>query len=90
MGHWKAELDALVAETRSFTSAIHEELARPAPQPKESIERIGLKPLDYGGSERDEILKRVQNFRTHQQRFIQEREEFAASMLFKLKPLTKS
>ncbi len=90
MGHWKAELDALVAETTAFASSIQEELARPAPQPKQSVERIGLKPLDYGGSERDEILKRVQNFKTHQQRFIREREEFAASMLSKIRPLTKS
>ncbi len=90
MSDWKGELDGLVAEVTAFTSSISEELARPRPQPKETVERIGLKPLDFGGDERDEILKRVQNFKAHQQRFIREREEYAASMLRKIKPLSKS
>jgi hypothetical protein len=88
MRDWKAEVDALVAETMAFAKSVDDELRRPAPQPREYIERIGLKPLDYGGSERDEILKRVATFRAHQQRFAREREDYAVSTLRKVKPLS--
>lgn len=42
---------------------------------------MGLDPLDWGGSEREEIKKRVADFRAHQERFMKEREEFAVSVL---------
>jgi hypothetical protein len=35
----------------------------------------------YGGSERDEIRKRVENFRKQKERFSREREEYASSIL---------
>lgn len=81
MSHWKSDLDSLVAETMAFAKSI----TRSTPRPKEEVDRIGLKPLDYNGNERNEILRRVQNFKAHQQRFAQEREEYAASMLRKMR-----
>lgn len=80
-GDWKAQLNALVTETKAYTESLNWEAGRPRAQPPEVVERIGLNPLDYGGSERDEIRKRVENFRKHQERFSREREEYAASIL---------
>jgi hypothetical protein len=51
---------------------------------RETIDGIGLRPPDFGGAEREEINKRVQSFRAHQQRLIREREEYAASILQKM------
>jgi hypothetical protein len=45
------------------------------------VERVGLKPMDWGGPEREEISRRVANFKAHQQRFMREREDYAASVL---------
>ncbi|WP_377827450.1 hypothetical protein ACFKHW_21235 [Bradyrhizobium lupini] len=80
-GDWKAQFDALVTETKAHTEALNWEARRPRAQPREAVERIGLNPLDYGGSERDEIRKRVENFRKHQEQFSREREEYASSIL---------
>lgn len=88
-GDWKAQLDALVTETKAHTEALNWEAERPRAQPREAVERIGLNPLDYGGSERDEIRKRVENFRKHQDRFSREREEYAASILRTVNPVAK-
>lgn len=85
MSEWKSELDALVAENMAFVNSLEVKAERPRPQPREAVERVGLKPLDYGGNERDEIRKRVESFKKHQERFTREREEFAASMLRSLK-----
>ncbi|WP_298873182.1 hypothetical protein [uncultured Bradyrhizobium sp.] len=86
MGHWKSELDTLLAETLAFSAAIRDQMAQPSPKYKEEIERIGLKPLDYGGQEREEIVKRVQSFKAHQEKFAREREEYAAAKLSPIKP----
>ena len=75
MADWKADRDALVNETMALAKGIsHERLL-----PREMAERIGLKPMDWGGPEREEISRRVANFKAHQQRFIREREDHAAS-----------
>lgn len=83
MVHWRAELDALVTETMAFAKSINAEAERSVPPPPE---RIALTPLDYGGSEREEILTRVEAFKAHQQRLIREREEYAVSLLRNIKP----
>ncbi|WP_240543285.1 hypothetical protein [Bradyrhizobium canariense] len=44
---------------------------------------------DYGGSERDEIRKRVERFKAHQERFMREREEHAEALLRRIRPITK-
>lgn len=89
MSEWKSELDALVAKTMALVNSPEARPEGPRPQPREAVERVGLKPLDYGGNERDEIRKRVESFKKHQERFTREREEFAASILRNLKPLLK-
>ncbi|WP_256808138.1 hypothetical protein [Bradyrhizobium sp. Bra64] len=90
MSDWKSDLDAFVTETMAFAKSVKIEVDRPQPQPKEVVERIGLNQLDYGGKERDEIKKRVESFRVHQERFIREREDYAASMLRRINPVTKA
>lgn len=49
------------------------------------MERLGLKQLDVGGTEREEIMKLVRSFKAHQQRLIREREEYALSILSKMR-----
>jgi hypothetical protein len=77
MADWKADRDALVNETMALAKGISHE----RPLPKEMVERAGLKPMDWGGPEREEISRRVANFKAHQQRFMREREDYAASVL---------
>lgn len=90
MYDWKSELDALVAETMAFTRSLKVEIERPRPQPKEVAERVEYSEPDYGGSERDQIRKRVESFKAHQERFMREREEYADSLLRRIRPITKS
>jgi hypothetical protein len=77
MADWKSDFDALVNETIAFAKGISHE----RPLPREVVERVGPKPMDWGGPEREEISRRVVNFKAHQQRFIREREDYAASVL---------
>ncbi|TYO61385.1 hypothetical protein FXV83_38380 [Bradyrhizobium hipponense] len=90
MHDWKSELDALVAETMAFAKSVKVEIERPPSQPIEIDERGGLSVLDYGTSERDEIRKRVESFKAHQERFMREREQYADSLLRRIRPITKS
>ena len=82
MSNWKIALDAPVKETTASTST---GIGRERPLPREMVERIGLKLPDFGSRERDEIKRRVQKFRALQQRLIREREEYAASILSKMR-----
>ncbi|MFB6451152.1 hypothetical protein [Bradyrhizobium tunisiense] len=88
MHDWKSELDALVAETMAFAKSLKVEIERPRPHPKVVDERVGLSLPDYGASERDEIRKRVECFKAHQERFMREREEYADSLLRRIRPIT--
>ncbi|MFK4485014.1 hypothetical protein [Bradyrhizobium sp. USDA 336] len=88
MHDWKSELDALVAETMAFAKSLKVEIERPRPPPKEAVDRGSLSVADYGGSERDEIRKRVESFKAHQERFMREREEYADSLLRRIRPIT--
>jgi hypothetical protein len=85
MGDWKIELDALVKQTTAFASNVGDNIGRERPSPREMVQRIGAKPPDLSSPEREEIIKRVQSFRAHQQRLIKEREEYAASILLKMR-----
>lgn len=87
MHDWKSELDALVAETTAFARSLKIEIERP--QPNEAVAQATSSRPDYGGSERDEIKKRVESFKAHQERFMREREEYADSLLRRIKPITK-
>ncbi len=90
MHDWKSELDALVAETTAFAKSLKVEIEGPRSLPKEAIERSGLSAPDYGGSEREEIKKRVESFKAHQKRFMREREEFANSLLRRIRPIKEA
>ncbi|MCD9824062.1 hypothetical protein [Bradyrhizobium japonicum] len=90
MYDWKSELDALVAETMAFTRSLKVEIEPPRPQPKEVAERVEYSEPGYGVSERDQIRKRVESFKAHQERFMREREEYADSLLRRIRPITKS
>jgi hypothetical protein len=72
---WKANLDALVEETMAFAESVRVErmMLRTVVEPNR------VPSVNWTGSEREEIGRRVANFRAHQQRFIREREDYAAS-----------
>jgi hypothetical protein len=76
MADWNADLDALVNETIALAKGISHQ----RPLPREMVERVGLKPMDLGGPEREEISRRVANFKAHQQRFMREREDYGLTM----------
>jgi hypothetical protein len=79
--NWQAELDALVQETMRLTkSAGIEPLI-----PRTVIEPNRMPPVNLNNSERDQIQQRVANFKAHQERFAREREDFAASLLQKMR-----
>ena len=81
MTNWQAELDALVQETMRLTnSAGIEPLI-----PRTVIEPNRMPPVNLNNSERDQIRQRVANFKAHQERFAREREDFAASLVKKMR-----
>jgi hypothetical protein len=74
MVDWKTELDALVEETTAFAKSI-----RVDPMPRTIVEPNRIPAVKGIESEREEIRQRVANFKAHQQRFIRERKDYAAS-----------
>jgi len=72
---WKANLDALVEETMAFAKSVRVE----PPIPRAVVEPNRMPSVNWMESEREEIRRRVANFKAHQQRFIREREDYAAS-----------
>ncbi|MBP0111032.1 hypothetical protein [Bradyrhizobium vignae] len=90
MRDWKSELDALVAEATAFAGSLEVELEQPQPQLKEVANLDGLSVPDHGSSQRDQIRKRVESFKAHQERLMREREEYANSLLRRIRPITKS
>jgi hypothetical protein len=75
MADWKTELDAFVEETMAFAKSLRVEL----PMPRTIVEPHRMPPVNRLESEREEIRQRVANFKAHQQRFIRERKDYAAS-----------
>jgi hypothetical protein len=75
MTNWKADLDALIDETMAFAQRIH---VGP-PRPRTVVEPNRMPPVNWTMSAREEIGQRVANFKAHQQRFMREREDYAAS-----------
>jgi hypothetical protein len=53
--------------------------------PRTVIEPHRMPPVNLNNSERDQIRQRVANFKAHQERFAREREDFAASLLQKMR-----
>jgi hypothetical protein len=94
MSDWKAELEALRAQTDAYAQSVAGKDVRPQHAPPavaglqsqpEVVETSVLRPIDWGGSEREEIGRRVAIFRAHQRRVAREREEFASSTIAKLR-----
>ena len=81
MTNWQADLDALVQETMAFAKSISLE----SPMPRTVMEPNRMPPVNLSNSERDQIRQRVANFKAHQERFAREREDFAASLLKRMR-----
>lgn len=56
----------------AFAKSLKVEIERPRPERKKVVEPSDLSLPDYGGSERDEIRKRLEPFKAHQERFMRE------------------
>lgn len=102
MADWRTELEALVSETMAFVEANRSQkpaasnvASSPAKPPSESTSESPLDrndvPTAIGSrsAERDDINRRVGNFRAYQQRLIREREDYAISVLNKIAPSTR-
>lgn len=90
MHDWKIDSRPWVAETMAFANSVRIEIQPPRPLPVESLESSSLSAPDYGGSEREEIMKRVDSFQAHQKHFTREREEYANSQLRRIRPTTRA
>jgi hypothetical protein len=78
---WKANLDQLVEETMAFAKSVHVEPTLP----RTIVESNRTPSVNWMESEREEIGHRVANFKAHQQRFMREREDYAASELKRMR-----
>jgi hypothetical protein len=81
MTNWQADLDALVKETMALTKSVRVE----PPTPPAVVEPNRMPSVNLNNSERVEIRKRIANFKAHQERFAREREDFAASLLKRMR-----
>jgi hypothetical protein len=83
MTNWQPDL-ALVQETMDFAKSIGLE----SPMPRIVMEPNRMPPpVNLNNSESDQIRQRVANFKAHQERFAREREDFAASILKRIRQL---
>jgi hypothetical protein len=81
MSNWKTDLDALVDETMAFAKSV-----RVGPtMPRTIVGPNRMPSVNWMESEREEIGHRVANFKAHQQRFIREREDYAASEFMRMR-----
>jgi hypothetical protein len=81
MTNWQADLDALVQETMALTKSVRVE----PPIPRTVVDPKRLPAVNLTNSERDQIRQRVANFKAHQERFAREREDYAASLLERMR-----
>ena len=81
MTNWQADLDALVQETMALTKSVRVE----SPIPRAVVDPKRMLALNLNNSERDQIRQRVANFKAHQARFAREREDYAASLLERMR-----
>jgi hypothetical protein len=65
MTNWKVDLDALVEETMTFAKS----LGAGPPKPRTVVEPNRMPPVNRTMTEREEIGRRVANFKAHQERF---------------------
>jgi hypothetical protein len=81
MTNWQADLDALVQEAMALTKSVRVE----PPIPRAVVEPNRMLALNLNNSERDQIRQRVANFKAHQERVAREREDYAASLLERMR-----
>jgi hypothetical protein len=105
MASWKAEIDALVSETMALAKRRLPTVS-PADSPpnrdtlleqavtlanqvvkNDTIGPTGIPPLAV---QREQISRRVQLFRAHQQRLAKDREDFASSIVNRMRDLGSS
>jgi hypothetical protein len=79
-----------IVTTSQLPVGVPEQFQQPVPTMSEPSQILSdetveqPQPMKWGGSEREEIRQRVENFKAHQQRFIREREDYALSTLMRL------
>jgi hypothetical protein len=76
---WKVDRGPLVDMRAALANAV------PGKAPAtELLELPRLEPMNWGGPQREKIRQHVLKFKSHQQRLIREREEFATGTLKKM------
>jgi hypothetical protein len=86
MRDWQAELDELFKQTASLVGRVDVKAELPRVPPQSAVEPVDQPALPKsGGSQREEIIRRVATFRAHQQRAIRDREQYATSVLMKMR-----
>jgi hypothetical protein len=97
--NWKIGLDALIEETMAFARTVKVSPTSGASPIVRSIEPLVDEPAPTRQqplsnsitSERDEILRRVENFKAHQQKVAREREDYYLQMKAKtFAPIAKN
>jgi hypothetical protein len=98
MHSWKKDLDALVEQTIAFARAVTKEVkpqivdpgqdqAETVPQDSTSQPAGDETPIRKTASnEREEIGRRLASFKAHQEKWTRDREEYANSMLDRIRP----
>ncbi len=91
MRDWQIELDELFKQTTDLVRAVDVKAEVPRVPPRSVVEPVNPPPVTkVGGSQREEIMKRVAIFKAHQQRAIRDREQYATSVLMKMKATLKT
>ena len=89
MHDWQTELDALFKQATSLVRTAEVKAEKAALQPV--VQPVNSPPAaQSGSSHREEIMKRVAMFKAHQQRAIRDREQYATSVLMKMKATLKT
>lgn len=86
MRDWQAELDELLKQTTNLIRTVEVKREFPRVPAPVVVEPSDPPPVSKsGGSQREDIIKRVAAFKAHQQRAIRDREQYAAAVLMKMK-----
>jgi hypothetical protein len=85
MRDWQTELDELSRHATDFVKTVKMK-AKPSAVSARLVFKPASAPFFTAKSgEREEIMERVARFKEHQQRAIRDREEYATSVLIKMK-----
>ncbi|MCK1404156.1 hypothetical protein [Bradyrhizobium sp. 76] len=94
---YRKELEALMAETAALAAATALAIPHNSPVagPQAPLDlvvsilnepsRPAPRPYNYGPSEREQISKRVENFKAHQERFRREREDYYSKIMTRVR-----